>query len=399
VKGVLDLLRQDYRAIYRNDPTARGAQGLLYPCYHAILLHRLLAHPLYGLGFQFLGRLVSQIARFLTGLEIHPGARIGGGFFVDHGMGVVIGETAEVGENCVMFHNVTLGGTGHHQGKRHPTLGDNVFIGTAATLLGPITVGSNVRVGANSVIIMHDVPDNVTVVGAPARIVKLDGREVNIPLKRTATPLDPGEGLRAGGPTATDPGASGERGFTLLEVMVAVVLLSLALVSLLHANNQSLLLKGNAQNVTQATLLAREKLSEIQMDPSSLEESQSGDFGPRFPYWHWEVKSEETDVPFDFAGFEASSSTPTGSAAGRATAPGAQQDENPTAQMVTLTIFWPDGNKESSLVLTDFFAKLVTQTPAAPAGAAGSKLESPATSGQGTPAPATAKPPAGTPKQ
>jgi serine O-acetyltransferase len=398
VKGVLDLLRKDYRAIYRNDPTARGAQGLLYPCFHAILLHRLLAHPLYGLGFQFLGRLVSQIARFLTGLEIHPGARIGGGFFVDHGMGVVIGETAEVGENCVMFHNVTLGGTGHHQGKRHPTVGDNVFIGTAATLLGPITVGSNVRVGANSVIIMHDVPDNVTVVGAPARIVKLDGRTVNVPLKRTAMPLEPGEGLRAGGPTRPDPDGSGERGFTLLEVMAAVVLLSLALVSLLHANNQSLLLKGNAQNVTQATLLAREKLSEIQMDPSSLEDTQSGDFGARFPYWRWEVTSEEIDVPFDFSGFETATATSRGSAAARAAR---TEEKNPTVQKVTLTIFWPDGNKESSLVLTDLFAKLVAQTPAAAGAAGGAKLESPGTSAEGTPTgkPAAAKSPTGTTKR
>jgi prepilin-type N-terminal cleavage/methylation domain-containing protein len=313
----------------------------------------------------------------------------------------VIGETAEVGENCVMFHNVTLGGTGHHQGKRHPTLGDNVFIGTAATLLGPITVGSNVRVGANSVIIMHDVPDNVTVVGAPARIIKLDGRTVNVPLKRTATPLEPGEGLRAGGPTRPDPGGSGERGFTLLEVMAAVVLLSLALVSLLHANNQSLLLKGNAQNVTQATLLAREKLSEIQMDPASLEDTQSGDFGTRFPYWRWEVTSEEIEVPFDFSGFETASSASTGSAAARRAARSAE-DKNPTVQKVTLTIFWPDGNKESSLVLTDFFAKLVAQTPAPPAGAAGgAKLESPATSAGGTPTgqPAAAKSPTGTTKR
>jgi serine O-acetyltransferase len=121
--------------------------------------------------------------RFLTGLEIHPGAVIGKGFFCDHGMGVVIGGTAEVGKNCVMFQGVTLGGTGKHHGKRHPTIGNNVLIGAHATLLGPINVGNNVNIGAETVIINHDVPDNSTVVGAPGKIVKLNGKKVHKELK------------------------------------------------------------------------------------------------------------------------------------------------------------------------------------------------------------------------
>jgi serine O-acetyltransferase len=378
VSGAWRLLRRDHDAIVRNDPTARGAQPFLYPCLHAIALHRLLSHPLHRAGFQFLARLVNQIARFLTGLDIHPGARIGGGFFVDHAMGVVIGETAEVGVNCVLFHNVTLGGTGHHQGKRHPTIGDNVFIGTAATLLGPITVGSNVRVGAGTVIIMHDVPDNVTVVGAPARIVKLDGRRVDIPLKPTATPVEPGGGLRAGSPRPN------QDGFTLLEVMAAVVILSIALVSLLQANNQSILLKGRAQNVTTATLLAREKLSEIRADPEGLEETQSGDFGDRFPFWRWEATAEEEDIPYDFGGH---SSDRAGSAAGGAggakgAQPGAAPKDEPGTRKITLSIFWPEGTKEASFTLTEYLARLVAATPGAGGGSptgAGS-LSSPATS-------------------
>jgi serine O-acetyltransferase len=124
--------------------------------------------------------------RFFTGLEIHPGAVIGKSFFCDHGMGVVIGGTAEIGRGCVMFHGVTLGGTGKHQGKRHPTLGDNVLIGAHATLLGPIKVGNNAKIGAETVIINCDVPDNSTVVGAPGKIVKLNGQKVNKPLKETS---------------------------------------------------------------------------------------------------------------------------------------------------------------------------------------------------------------------
>lgn len=172
----------DIKAIYRNDPAAKGIEFILYPCWHALILHRFFAHPLYKLHIPFIPRLISQISRFLTGIEIHPGAKIGKGFFIDHGMGVVIGETAEIGDNCVLFHNVTLGGTGKHKGKRHPTLGNNVLVGTASTILGPITIGNDVLIGANTVIINRNVPSNCTVVGTPGKIIKLNGKMVNITL-------------------------------------------------------------------------------------------------------------------------------------------------------------------------------------------------------------------------
>jgi serine O-acetyltransferase len=181
-------LRADWQAIFRNDPAAKGLQPLLYPGLHAQTLYRYLSHPLYECRLFFLARLVSEIGRFFTGIEIHPGAKIGRGLFVDHGMGIVIGETAEIGENCVLYHRVTLGGTGKHAGKRHPTIGNNVLIGTNATLLGPITVGDNVKIGAETVIIMHDVPSNSTVVGAPGRIVKIGGERVERKLERTLEP-------------------------------------------------------------------------------------------------------------------------------------------------------------------------------------------------------------------
>jgi len=175
---------EDVRAIYRNDPAARNIEFLIYPCWHAIAIHRYISHKLYNMGVPFIPRLLSQLMRFFTGIEIHPGADIGKGFFIDHGLGAVIGETAEIGKNCVMFHNVTIGGTGKHEGKRHPTIGDNVMVGTSATLLGPITVGDNAKIGAETFIINHDVPANTTVVGTPGRIVRLNGKKVNIKLKR-----------------------------------------------------------------------------------------------------------------------------------------------------------------------------------------------------------------------
>jgi serine O-acetyltransferase len=181
-------LRADWRAIYRNDPAAQGLQPLLYPGLHAQVLHRCLAHPLYNMRLFFLARLVSEISRFLTGIEIHPGAKIGPGLFIDHGHGIVIGETAIIGADCVLFHRVTLGGTGKHAGKRHPTLGDRVLVGTNATLLGPITVGNDVKVGAETVVIMHDIPPNTTVVGAPGHIVKRDGERVVAKLEKTKEP-------------------------------------------------------------------------------------------------------------------------------------------------------------------------------------------------------------------
>jgi len=176
---------EDIRAIYKNDPAAHNIEFLLYPCLYATIIHRYVSHPLYVCKIPFLPRLLSQIMRFFTGIEIHPGARIGKGFFIDHGSGVVIGETVELGENCILFHNVTLGGTGKHIGKRHPTIGNNVLIGTGATLLGPITVGNNVKIGAHSFVIMHNIPSNCTVVDDPGRIVKLNGKKVNLKLKAT----------------------------------------------------------------------------------------------------------------------------------------------------------------------------------------------------------------------
>jgi len=175
---------EDIRAIYRNDPACRNIEWLLYPGFRAIISHRLI-HLLWRCHIPFIPRLLSEMNRFFNGLEIHPGAKIGPGFFVDHGMGVVIGETTEIGRNCVIFHNVTLGGTGKHHGKRHPTLGDNVYIGTGATLLGPITVGDNVLIGSNSFIVMCDAPSDTTVAGTPARIIKKDGLRCDEPLPRT----------------------------------------------------------------------------------------------------------------------------------------------------------------------------------------------------------------------
>jgi serine O-acetyltransferase len=176
---------EDLKAIYRNDPAGRGLQPFLYNGLHAVVAHRYISHPLYKLRLSFLSRFVSQTMRFITGIEIHPGAKIGKGLFIDHGMGIVIGETAEIGENCVLYQNVTLGGTGKHVGKRHPTIGSNVMIGTAATLLGPIKVGNNVKIGAETFIINHDVPDDCTVVGAPGVIVRKNGKKVHLTLEPT----------------------------------------------------------------------------------------------------------------------------------------------------------------------------------------------------------------------
>lgn len=174
----------DIKAIYRNDPAVKNIEFLLYPGLYSIAIHRYVSHPLYQIKLPFIPRLISQIMRFLTGIEIHPGAKIQKGFFIDHGMGVVIGETAEVGRNCVMFHNVTLGGTGKHEGKRHPTIGDNVTIGTGSILLGPIKIGDDVKIGADTTIINRQVPSNATVVGTPGKIVKLNNKKVHKELEK-----------------------------------------------------------------------------------------------------------------------------------------------------------------------------------------------------------------------
>lgn len=164
-------LKHDIKNVMKNDPAARSALEvlLLYPSIHALILHRI-AHKLYKKKLFFLSRAISQFNRFITGIEIHPGAVIGKGLFIDHGMGVVIGETAQIGDNVVIYHGVTLGGTGKEKGKRHPTLGDNVVVGAGAKVLGPIYVGSNVKIGANAVV-LKDVPCNATAVGVPAKIV------------------------------------------------------------------------------------------------------------------------------------------------------------------------------------------------------------------------------------
>jgi serine O-acetyltransferase len=177
----------DLHAVRVNDPAVRStAEALL--CHlplHAIWVHRL-AHALHArLGWILLPRLLSNLARILTGVEIHPAARIGARFFIDHGAGVVVGETAQIGDDCVLFHNVTLGGTGKHHGKRHPSVGNGVLIGTGATLLGPITVGDGAKIGAGSFVHMCDVPARCTAVGIPARIVKRDGLRVDEELPRT----------------------------------------------------------------------------------------------------------------------------------------------------------------------------------------------------------------------
>lgn len=171
-------IREDIRAVFERDPAAKSLIEVLfcYPGLHALLMHRV-AHRLYRWRLFFLARLISHVARFLTGVEIHPGARIGKGFFIDHGMGVVIGETAEIGDNVTIYQGVTLGGTGKEKGKRHPTVGNNVIIATGAKVLGAITVGDNARIGAGAVVV-KPVPPNCTVVGVPGRIVARNGQRV-----------------------------------------------------------------------------------------------------------------------------------------------------------------------------------------------------------------------------
>lgn len=174
-------LKRDISVVFERDPAARSTLEIIlsYPGFHAIISHRI-AHRLHKSGFRLLARLISQFNRFLTGIEIHPGATIGEGLFIDHGMGVVIGETCEIGDNVTLYQGVTLGGTGKEKGKRHPTIGDNVVVSTGAKVLGSITIGNNVKIGAGSVV-LRDVPDNCTVVGVPGRIVVREGRKIGDP--------------------------------------------------------------------------------------------------------------------------------------------------------------------------------------------------------------------------
>ena len=172
--GFRSLVARDFAAIRSRDPAARGTleTALCYPGLHATLAYRI-ANGLWRRKFHFAGRLISYLARAVTGIDIHPGATIGPGFFIDHGAGVVIGETAEIGADVTLYHGVTLGGVSWSPGKRHPTLGDGAMIGAGAKILGPITLGPGVRVGANSVVV-EDVPAEATVVGIPARIVQAE---------------------------------------------------------------------------------------------------------------------------------------------------------------------------------------------------------------------------------
>ena len=159
---------------------------MLYSGVHAIMAHRV-AHKLYKNGKYFSARAISQAARFVTGIEIHPAAQIGKRFFIDHGMGVVIGETAEIGDDCTIYQGVTLGGTGKDVGKRHPTLGNNVMVGAGAKVLGPVLIGSNSKIAANAVV-LHEVPENSTAVGIPAKVVKRNGRKVRNDLDQIHIP-------------------------------------------------------------------------------------------------------------------------------------------------------------------------------------------------------------------
>ncbi len=168
---MFNRIREDITSVFERDPAARSTWEVItcYPGFHALLIHRL-AHWLWRFRMRWLARFVSHCSRFLTGIEIHPGARIGRRVFIDHGMGVVIGETAEVGDDCTLYHGVTLGGTTWHKGKRHPTLREGVVIGAGAKVLGPVVIGEGAKIGSNAVLV-KDVPPGATAVGIPARVI------------------------------------------------------------------------------------------------------------------------------------------------------------------------------------------------------------------------------------
>lgn len=190
---MFERVRSDIQAALDRDPAARNRLEVLvcYPGLHAVVLHRA-AHWLWGRGLRLMARFVSQLSRSLTGIEIHPAAKIGRGLFIDHGMSTVIGETSEIGDSCTLYQGVTLGGTGKQTGKRHPTLGDNVVVGVGASILGSITIGDNAVVGAGSVV-LRPVPADTTVVGVPARVVRRQGRRIAAAVISGATQEDPCE--------------------------------------------------------------------------------------------------------------------------------------------------------------------------------------------------------------
>lgn len=181
-------LKEDIETVFEQDPAARSYLEVIltYSGVHAIWAHRI-AHAFYKRKFYFIARFISQASRFFTGIEIHPGAKIGKRFFIDHGMGVVIGETCEIGDNVTVFQGVTLGGTGKEKGKRHPTVKDNALIATGAKVLGSITIGENSKIGAGSVV-LKEVPDNSTVVGVPGRVVIQDGKRIKKDLNHCDLP-------------------------------------------------------------------------------------------------------------------------------------------------------------------------------------------------------------------
>ena len=185
---MFNTIKREIHAIRERDPAARSGLEvvLLYPGFHAIMLHRP-AHWLYRRRAFFSARALSQLSRFLTGIEIHPGAQIGRGVLIDHGSGVVIGETAVVGDNCILYQGVTLGGTGKDKGKRHPTLGKNVTVGSGAKILGPFKIGNGAKIASNAVV-LGAVPDGATSVGVPARVVRINGRKVPKPLDHIDIP-------------------------------------------------------------------------------------------------------------------------------------------------------------------------------------------------------------------
>ena len=175
---MFNRIREEIRVVFDRDPAARSAWEVItcYPGFHALLFHRL-SHRLWGWQLKWLARFASHIGRWLTGIEIHPGASIGRRFFIDHGMGVVIGETAQIGDDCTLYHGVTLGGTSWNKGKRHPTLGNGVVVGAGAKILGPISIGNGAKIGSNAVVV-KDVPAGATGVGIPARILDDETKSV-----------------------------------------------------------------------------------------------------------------------------------------------------------------------------------------------------------------------------
>lgn len=188
ISNIKDKINEEVASVRERDPAARSTAEILltYSGLHAVLLHRV-AHKLHQNKCYVTARIISQLGKFFTGIEIHPGATIGKGLFIDHGTGVVIGETAEIGDSCILYQGVTLGGTGKGKGKRHPTLGNNVMVGCGAKVLGPFKIGDNVKIAANSVV-LHEIPENCTAVGAPARVVKRDGVKVTQDLDHVHIP-------------------------------------------------------------------------------------------------------------------------------------------------------------------------------------------------------------------